>query len=347
MLCFSEIRSFIVPFTVPSKFSFWCLVFKMVGFVYKEYDRWEDALAAVENAMPHMVAYAAETHWARHHARGLQTLALEALQKDSKAYFVLAEHAAAAWKIMPRYCDALRALQKRLQQVKDRLPEGIKPRLEERAIALHGDSLQGLEEDVARVAEWLEKAESTGRIQRLHFSYHPQDQLEVHFGGFRRPIFVSLAAILGSTLLQNQSKHCPIAAMMGLHDAALGRPRCHGRTLKGLPCLRKAVEQPSRAYYMYCHDHLKRWKEFEPRARAASQVMIDGTGNKQLKDLPDPPAGQGDSKIFTGDTAFLHLLLGRSFHRSIQSLANSEDSKADDGSKRIKLHCQSFGEARC
>ena len=97
------------------------------------------------------------------------------------------------------------------------------------------------------------------------------------------------------------------------------------------------------------------------------QVMIDGTGNKQLKDLPDPPAGQGDSKIFTGDTAFLHLLLGRSFHRSIQSLANSEDSKvaafsvsktlsacgvacvagkADDGSKRIKLHCQSFGEAR-
>ena len=71
----------------------------------------------------------------------------------------------------------------------------------------------------------------------------------------------------------------------------LGRPRCHGRTLKGLPCLRKAVEQPSRAYYMYCHDHLKRWKEFEPRARAASQVMIDGTGNKQLKDLPDPPAG--------------------------------------------------------
>lgn len=57
------------------------------------------------------------------------------------------------------------------------------------------------------------------------------------------------------------------------------------------------------------------------------QVMIDGTGNKQLKDLPDPPAGQGDLKIFTGDTAFLHLLLGRSFHRSIQSLANSEDSK--------------------
>jgi len=132
------------------------------GFVYKEYDRWEDALAAVENAMPHMVAYAAETHWARHHARGLQTLALEALQKDSKAYFVLAEHAAAAWKIMPRYCDALRALQKRLQQVKDRLPEGIKPRLEERAMALHGDSLQGLEEDVARVAEWLEKAENMG-----------------------------------------------------------------------------------------------------------------------------------------------------------------------------------------
>ena len=26
---------------------------------------------------PHMVAYTAETHWARHHARGLQTLALE------------------------------------------------------------------------------------------------------------------------------------------------------------------------------------------------------------------------------------------------------------------------------
>lgn len=96
----------------------------------------------------------------------------------------------------------------------------------------------------------------------------------------------------------------------------------HGRTLKGLPCLRKAVEQPSRAYYMYCHDHLKRqaargswedlctlsssasscgpqlieyiillltcicryqiwltsmysrrWKEFEPRARAASQAL--------------------------------------------------------------------------
>ncbi len=92
-------------------------------------------------------------------------------------------------------------------------------------------------------------------------------------------------------------------------------PPEHIETPGGLPCLRKAVEQPSRAYYMYCHDHLKRqesedlctlcssassggpqliehilvtcicrykilltsmhsrWKEFEPRARAASQAL--------------------------------------------------------------------------
>jgi len=129
-------------------------------FVYKDFNRWEDALAAVESAMPHMVAYTAETHWARHHARGLQTLALEALQKDSKAFFVLVEHAAAAWKLMPRYCDALRTLHGRLQKVKDRLPDAVKQRLEDRAAELHGDSLRGLADDVARVSEWLETAES-------------------------------------------------------------------------------------------------------------------------------------------------------------------------------------------
>ncbi|CAK9103292.1 unnamed protein product [Durusdinium trenchii] len=128
---------------------------------------------------PHLSAFAGPTHWARHHARGLQTLALEEragapphtlsrylpvglytlplhstaeeLQKDSRAYFVLAEHA--AWKIMPRYCDALRLLQQRLQKVRDRLPDGLKDRREAREeISFGGEigrGLQGLDRDVA------------------------------------------------------------------------------------------------------------------------------------------------------------------------------------------------------
>eukprot|EP00913_Durusdinium_trenchii_P017294 g16264.t1 len=172
-----------------------------VCFVYKDFNRWEDALAAVEAAMPHLSAFAGPTHWARHHARGLQTLALEEraggfwqnghvgggapphtlsrylpvglytlplhstaeeLQKDSRAYFVLAEHAAAAWKIMPRYCDALRLLQQRLQKVRDRLPDGLKDRLQEKVAELHGDSLQGLDRDVATLTEWLQQAGALG-----------------------------------------------------------------------------------------------------------------------------------------------------------------------------------------
>lgn len=53
------------------------------GFVYRDFDNWESALASVDSALPSIVAYGASTHWARHHARGLRCLALEALERDA------------------------------------------------------------------------------------------------------------------------------------------------------------------------------------------------------------------------------------------------------------------------
>ena len=78
--------------------------------------------------MPRICGYAAPTHWVRHHSRGLQALALEELRRDAKAYLVLAEHAAASWRVLPRYVDTIGRLHQRLREVQKRLPEGLKQR---------------------------------------------------------------------------------------------------------------------------------------------------------------------------------------------------------------------------
>jgi len=128
------------------------------GFVYRDFDNWENALASVDSALPKIVAYGASTHWARHHARGLRCLALEAVERDAIGYLALAEHAAAAWQLLPRYCDAMRLLHQRLRKVKSRLPEALQHRLCEKANDLYAESLQGLERDMAKLEVWLKQA---------------------------------------------------------------------------------------------------------------------------------------------------------------------------------------------
>lgn len=129
------------------------------GFVYRDFDNWENALASVDSALPKIVAYGASTHWARHHARGLRCLALEAVERDAIGYLALAEHAAAAWQLLPRYCDAMRLLHQRLRKVKSRLPEALQHRLCEKANDLYAESLQGLERDMAKLEVWLKQAD--------------------------------------------------------------------------------------------------------------------------------------------------------------------------------------------
>ncbi|CAJ1459249.1 unnamed protein product, partial [Effrenium voratum] len=127
-------------------------------FVYRDYDSWDKALAAVDGAMPHLVAYGDVTHWARHHARGLRCLVLQELERDAVAYMALAEHAAAAWRIMPRYCDAVRSLHQRLAEVHARLPWVLQARLQEKAKELYGESLESLDRDMAKLKVWLIQA---------------------------------------------------------------------------------------------------------------------------------------------------------------------------------------------
>eukprot|EP00930_Biecheleria_cincta_P084712 TRINITY_DN7415_c0_g2_i1.p1 TRINITY_DN7415_c0_g2~~TRINITY_DN7415_c0_g2_i1.p1 ORF type:complete len:480 (-),score=130.21 TRINITY_DN7415_c0_g2_i1:346-1632(-) len=131
---------------------------KPARFAYRSFESWADALAAVEAAMPSIAAYGATTFWARHHARALRCIALEELKRDSAAFLALAEHAHAAWRLMPRYCDALRRLQKRLDQAKQHLPVALRPRLEEKAASLHGEGLNGLASDMAKLQVWLAQA---------------------------------------------------------------------------------------------------------------------------------------------------------------------------------------------
>jgi len=126
-----------------------------VGFSFKSFDDWSAALAAVDAALPDISAYGAETFWARHHACALRCLALEGLGRDAVAFLALAEHAAVAWRLLPRHCDALRELQDRLDRVRGRLPSALAPRLEQKADGLCGDALRGLAKDVSTLRGWL------------------------------------------------------------------------------------------------------------------------------------------------------------------------------------------------
>lgn len=125
------------------------------GLNYKEFDDWSEALVAVEAVMPTLAAYGDTTHWLRHHARALKCIALEGLGKDAAAFLTLAEHAAAAWRVLPPYCQALLELHKRLEAVRGRLQAAGLQALEQKAEAGWGEALQGLSADMARLRGWL------------------------------------------------------------------------------------------------------------------------------------------------------------------------------------------------
>eukprot|EP00445_Apocalathium_hangoei_P029088 CAMPEP_0203927450 /NCGR_PEP_ID=MMETSP0359-20131031/66863_1 /ASSEMBLY_ACC=CAM_ASM_000338 /TAXON_ID=268821 /ORGANISM="Scrippsiella Hangoei, Strain SHTV-5" /LENGTH=881 /DNA_ID=CAMNT_0050856221 /DNA_START=44 /DNA_END=2689 /DNA_ORIENTATION=+ len=134
-----------------------------VGFGYGQqggdsFDDWAQALAAVEAVMPHIAAYGAETFWARHHARELKCLALEGLGRDVPAFLALAEHCAAAWRLLPPFCDGLQELNARLGTVRARLPPALGPKLEEKAMQSHGNALSGLAKDLEMLKGWLRSA---------------------------------------------------------------------------------------------------------------------------------------------------------------------------------------------
>jgi len=108
--------------------------------------------------IPHIAAYGAETFWARHHARELKCLALEGLGRDVPAFLALAEHCAAAWRLLPPFCDGLQELNARLGKVRARLPPALGPKLEEKAIQSHGNALSGLAKDLEMLQGWLRGA---------------------------------------------------------------------------------------------------------------------------------------------------------------------------------------------
>jgi len=129
-----------------------------VGFTYREFDDWPSALARAEMVLPRLAEFGPETFWARHHVRNLKCLALEALERDTVAFLTLAEHAAASWRLLPPCCDALKDLEARLAAVRSRLPEALRPRLEDKVAQLHGTGLTGLTKDMETLRGWLRQA---------------------------------------------------------------------------------------------------------------------------------------------------------------------------------------------
>ncbi|CAE8628673.1 unnamed protein product [Polarella glacialis] len=136
---------------------------KPAGFGFRNFDSLPEALAAVDAAMPAISAYGATTFWARHHVRGLRCQVLEELGRDAATFLALAEHADASWRLLPRYCDGLKNIWERFQQVKDRLPSALRPRFEQSAATQFGEGLRGLEIDVTQLQAWLREAAAVGR----------------------------------------------------------------------------------------------------------------------------------------------------------------------------------------
>ncbi|KAK3245902.1 hypothetical protein CYMTET_44549 [Cymbomonas tetramitiformis] len=124
------------------------------GFSYRKFDDWQQALAAVDAALPSLTTYGAPTFWARHHARELRCLALEALGREAAAFQALAEHAATAWRLLPQYCQGLLELHRRLDAVRSSMPAALQSKMEERVRGMFGEGLEGLERDVETLKSW-------------------------------------------------------------------------------------------------------------------------------------------------------------------------------------------------
>merc|ERR1711920_773154 len=131
---------------------------KPIGFAYREFDNWAEALECSDVALSHIMAAAGRSNWMACHVRELRCRALEATNADSKAFLALAEQAETIWQLLPRYCDGLNDLHSRLNATKERIPAALRVRLEEKAKGLYGKGLDGLEIDVKKVKAWLSAA---------------------------------------------------------------------------------------------------------------------------------------------------------------------------------------------
>jgi len=112
---------------------------KLIGLQLRQYDSWEEALAATDEFWRVGSAHLAITHWMLHQVRSLRCLCLlEVGNRAVNAVMLIAEHLAAERQLVPRAHFQRLHTWRQFNAALSAVPEQLRQRVLDRAVAAFG-----------------------------------------------------------------------------------------------------------------------------------------------------------------------------------------------------------------